>query len=78
MTTAQLQLYGSTLKSVGISLVGGGVVIMPTSAPSWLIVAMAVTGVVFQVVGVTFSHLAASQQNVQIASVNKQLNPPNP
>lgn len=62
MTSERQQLYASTFKSIGVSLIGGGVVTLPANPPPWLLIAMGCLGVAFQVVGIVFAHLAVAQQ----------------
>lgn len=65
MTTAQFALLGTTLKSVGLSLFGGGAITVPAGAPVWLSTSVIAAGVVLQIAGVIFSHLAQAQTATQ-------------
>jgi len=68
MTTSQKALWGSTLKTAGLSLFGTGAITVPAGAPAWISVAIIVIGVLLQIVGIIFGHFAQADLAVQSSS----------
>lgn len=60
VTTSQYSLWGTSLKSVGASLIGGSVLTLPASMPAWLTVSLICVGLALQVVGNIFAHLSSA------------------